>query len=181
MCGTMTNTILERRSIRAYKDKKIPKPMLEQVLEYGFAAPSARNMQPWHVSVVEDADIIGSMNQGVIDVLSKDPNMNARVSAPGFNTFHGAQQLLLVSADKANSWAKADCGMLTQNLLLAAHEMGLGTCVVGFVMSYLGSAEGKSCVDKLVPEGFEPFYAITIGFPAEHPEAKPRENKSSWF
>ena len=181
MCGNITNTILERRSIRAYKDKKVPKQMLEQLLEYGFSAPSARNLQPWHVTVIENPDTIDALNKGVVNVLSQNPEMKERVSAPDFNTFHKAPQLLLISADKSNNWAKIDCGMLTQNLLLAAHDMGLGTCVIGFVMTYLSAPEGKAMVDQLVPEGYEPLYAITLGFPTEHPPARPREMKVSWM
>lgn len=169
MTNEVITAILERRSIRSYESRPVEAEAVEAIMNAAVNSPSARNLQPWHFTVISDRALIDEMEQGVSRIMN-DPDRHI---------FYGAPTVILVSGDSANRWAKMDCGMATQTLLLAAHSLGLGTCVIGFVMQYLGSPEAADTLKKLnLPQGYEPLYAITLGHPAgEQPAARPREMK----
>lgn len=103
-----------RRSIRKYENRMIPEDMIAQILKAAMSAPSAGNEQPWHFVVITDRDILEKI--------------------PGFHPYAGmtreAPLAIAVCADlklekHRGNWI-SDCAAATQNLLLAAHALGLG-------------------------------------------------------
>jgi nitroreductase len=141
-----------RRSIRKFTDKPIGKETLEVLLDAARWAPTASNQQRWRFVVVTSP----SMKQLVIKFA---PGIFAMPSAfivicvekkPGTNPVFEATYL-------------ADCSMAAQNIMLAAHEMGIGTCVA---LSY-----AKVAIREILdlPEGIEPMLVLTLGYPAEDP------------
>ena len=71
---------------------------------------------------------------------------------------------------------KFDCGLLSENIMLAAHAMGLGTCCLGSPIGFMKSDLATDYRKRLdFSEGYELYYAIAIGYPDESPEAKPRD------
>jgi len=172
MTNEVISAILDRRSIRSYTDRPVEAEAVETILNAAVNSPSARNLQPWHFTVIRDKALMDEMEQGVGRIMN-DPDRRI---------FYDAPMIILVSGDTANRWAKMDCGMATQTILLAAHSLGLGTCVIGFVMQYLDSPEAADTLKKLnLPEGYAPLYAITLGYPAVSPEARPREMKADFI
>ncbi len=172
----MENQVMEaiygRRSVRRYQDRDVEKEKLQMILDAAFHGPSARNLQPWHFTVIEDRALMDELEEGVRKA-EKNPQMRV---------FHGAPVVIMVSGHTENHWNQIDCGLATENLLLAAHSLGLGTCVVGFVMRYLNQPYAAETLEKLrLPEGFNPLYAITVGYPDEEPAARPREKKDNWL
>jgi len=171
-------TILNRRSIRAYKPEQIKKEELEQIITCAINAPSALNKQPWQVTVVQNPELLKEINDGFIQ-FAKNQQMQGNASRsqePGFSVFHGAPTVIVVSNDVSNSFSQVDCGLLGQNILLSAESLGIGTCVVGGVVGFLATSEGENIVSKLaLPEGYKPLYTITVGYKDQQPEAKPRE------
>lgn len=173
MNNEVLKAILDRRSIRSYTDQPVEQEKLDAVLQAAINSPSARNLQPWHFTVIQDKAMMDELEEGVAKI-ANDPSRK--------HIFYGAPMIILVSADSSSRWAKMDCGMATQNILLAAHSLGLGSCVIGFVMMYLGSPEAETTLKKLnLPEGYEPLYAITLGYPNVEPDARPREMKVSYL
>lgn len=172
----MQNPVMEaiygRRSVRRYQSRRVEKEKIQLVLDAAFHAPSARNLQPWHFTVIEDPALIAELEEGVRRV----------ENSPQMRVFHGAPAVIMVSGHGENHWNQIDCGLATENLLLAAHSLGLGTCMVGFVMRYLNQPEASGTLEKLrLPEGFSPLYAVAIGYPDEDPAARPREKKETWL
>ena len=163
MTNEVIKAILDRRSIRSYTDAPVETDKLETIIHAAINSPSARNLQPWQFTVIRNQALIAELDRGE-------------------NIFYGAPAIIMISADSASRWAKMDAGMATQTILLAAHSLGLGTCVIGRVMGYLDTPEAAETLAKLhLPEGYAPLYAITVGYPAVEPEARPRELKAEYI
>lgn len=164
-------TIMERRSIRKYKDQPVEREKLQQVVECGINAPSGMNKQPWQVRVVDNADYIN----GITEAFKK---VNAKMAEdPSFkNMFRNAPAVIFIASPKDGS-GQLDCGLLGENMILAAQSMGLGTCCLGGPIRFMkDDASAKPYLDKLnIPEDYELLYAIGIGYPDEAPDAKPRD------
>ena len=169
---TLKEALYGRRSVRRYEDRPVEDEKLREILDAAQHAPSARNLQPWHLTVIRDAALIGELEEGV----------RRAENNPDMKIFYGAPAVVLVSGNAANHWNEIDCGLCTENLVLAAYGAGLGTCIVGYVMRYLNDPSAKETLEKLrLPEGFAPLYAVAIGYPADAPAARPREDKTTWL
>lgn len=167
----MNNPVLEaiyaRRSVRKYLDTPVEKETLALLADAAVHGPSARNLQPWHLTVITDRDLIREIEEGV----------RTAMNAPGMGVLYDAPAIFMVSGDSTNRWNNIDCGLATENLLLAAQSLGLGTCVIGFVQRYLNTEAAAGTLEKLhLPEGYTPLFAVTVGYPAETPAARPRQN-----
>jgi nitroreductase len=176
--NAVVENIMSRRSIRSYKPEQVSDRELDIIMECAINAPSALNRQTWEIRVIQDTDLIKELNAGFVQ-FSKDRNMQgsaSRSQEPGFSVFHGAPTVIIVAADES-AYSPVDCGLLGQNILLAAESMNIGTCVVGGIIGYLQTDEAKnSVIPKLkLSEGFTPLYSITMGYKNEAPAAKPRD------
>jgi nitroreductase len=146
-----------RRSIRQFSDKPVEREELGRLLEAARWAPSGGNLQKWRFVVVtspSQRELVKKFAPGIFAV----PTAFIVVCAE-------------VEAD-ANEWKQrlylADCSIASQNIMLAAYEMGIGTCVA---LSY-----AKSAISEILelPENVEPMLVVTLGYPAEDPEPPPR-------
>ncbi|GHT65043.1 NADH dehydrogenase [Spirochaetia bacterium] len=165
MDNPVLTAIAERRSIRAYKDDKVTKEQFDILLRAAEEAPSARNSQPWHFSVVQNPAILAEINAEACRNLNREGDI-----------FHGASAAIFLSCDAASRWARLDCGIATQTIALAAHSIGLGTVILGLPDAAFTGARGDY-FNKLLkfPAGYSFAVAIAIGFPAATKEAHPVE------
>ena len=176
----VTKTILERRSIRAYKPEQITEEELETVLECGINAPSGANRQQWFVSVMQDRAFLDEISEKLYAwriANAKSEEEIAQINSRPKSADFGAPTVLWCAYPAADG--PANLGFLAENMVLTAASIGLGTCFLGGIMAYLkGTEEGKELVSRMkLPEGYELAYGLTLGYPAESPEAKPREKK----
>ena len=167
--------ILNRRSIRAYKEEQIKPEQLDVILNCGIQAPSARNLQPWAVRVIQSKEILAELNKGNIDFMSLE-NSDKNKHHNEYNAFFGAPTFILIAGDTTNVYAHNDCGMLAQNMLLAAESMNIGSCVLGGIIQYLNSPQANDFRKQLqLPDNYELFIGIVFGYKNEFPKAKPRD------
>lgn len=148
--------IHKRRSIRKFTDKPIAKEDLQTLLKAAMMAPTARNAQEWEFLVVTDKDTLKKI---------------AEVH-PYASMLPGAQAAILVfgNMDKElipGYWV-GDCGAATQNILLAATELGIGSVWLG-VQAVQERAEELNKVFTF-PANIKPFNIIALGYPAEDKE-----------
>lgn len=164
--------MLTRRSIRRYEDKAVPRDKLERIIEAGTYAATAMNKQSPIIIAVTD--------KAVRDRLSV---MNAKVMGADTDPFYGAPVVLVVLADKENPNRVYDGSLVMGNLMLAAHDEGLGSCWIHRAKQEFETPEGKELLAKLGIEGeYEGIGHCIIGYAAEEPEAKPRkENYVYWI
>ena len=168
-------TILTRRSIRAYKDQAVPKELLGQVVECGVWAPNAINAQQWEVRVVMSEEWINSATAAAKEAAKGTPN-EAQFNDPTFkNLFRNAPAVIFIG-HKPGAYTPVDCGLMAGNMMLAAKSLGLGTvCMASPVRTFLMTEAGASHLTSLgFSEGYEPLICIGIGYPDEEPAAKPR-------
>lgn len=145
--------IRSRRSVRNYLGKPLPPELIEELLRAAMSAPSAGNQQPWQFLVINDRRILDS----IIGV-----NPNARMCKE-------AQAAILVCGDIAKEkypgfWVQ-DCSAATQNILLAAHELGLGAVWTG-IHPIPERVDGFRQLFKL-PDDIIPLCLVPLGFPTK--------------
>ena len=124
--------IRTRRSIRKYKSDPVPEELLEQVLEAGTWAPTGRNNQAPTIIAITDKE--------QRDRLMK---LNASVMGAQNDPFYGAPVVLLVVVDKSCVTYENDGELVIQNLMLAAHDLGLASCYIWRAKQELETEEGK--------------------------------------
>ena len=154
--------ILTRRSIRKYSGDVIPSAYFEIMLKAAMHAPTARNPQPWHFVIVTDRKLLHSL---------------AEVS-PSWKMLAEAACAIVVCGDlnleDAESFIIQDCSASTQNILLAAHELGLGSVWLGVHPREDRLIPLKNILQ--IPEHIIPVSMISIGKPDETREMPDRYN-----
>jgi nitroreductase len=143
--------IKERRSIREYESKAVSEEKVKQILEAGRWAPSANNSQPWKFIVVRDEKIRKEL---------------AQVATYGRFLAQAPVAIAVVMDPQASNHPVEDGAAATQNMLLAAHALGLGTCWIGAYGS--GYEEGAKKV-LAIPGDKRLLALISLGYPAESP------------
>ncbi len=162
--------LLKRRSVRQFTGELISKEIVKELLEAAMAAPSARNLNPWHFTVFN-----GDFCQEVVPALS-----NGKVLV-------NANNGILVCTDVENacggelSYAIQDCSAAIQNILLAASMKGLGTCWMGV---HPRTQRVEKCIELFsLPKTLTPIAVISIGVPKVTAEPRTRysEEKVEWL
>lgn len=158
--------IKERRSVKSYKPDAVPAELLDAILEAGTYAPTGRNMQSPIIIAVTD--------KAVRDRLAR---LNAEVMGMDGDPFYGAPAVLVVLADRSRSTYLYDGSLVMENLMLAAHSLGLGSCWIHRAKEVFDSPEGKEILASLGVEGdFEGIGNCIVGYPDKAPaERKPRK------
>lgn len=155
--------IKTRRSIRKYEKRPVPEELLEKILEAGRWAPSASNAQPWNFIVLRDEGIRREL---------------ARVSTYGKFLAEAPLGIAVVIDPQASTHPVADGAIATQNMLLAAHALGLGACYIG---SYGSVYEEKAKKILGIPENKRLLSLISVGFPAESRKSSREELREIVF
>ena len=170
MSETM-NKMLTRRSVRRYQDKAVPKEMIERIVKAGtYAATGMGRQSPIIIAVTDKA---------VRDELSA---LNAKIMGADMDPFYGAPAVLIVLADKNVPTYVYDGSLVMGNLMLAAHDEGLGSCWIHRAREEFSMPEGKALLQKLGITGdYEGIGHCILGYAAEEPQAHPRkENYVYW-
>lgn len=147
---TVKAAIYGRCLVRAYAPEQIDQPTLHALLAAAVRAPTAMHGEPWQFVIVQDPDRLKRLSDRVKELISAeaehlhlDQRSLDRFTQAGFNVFYDATTLLVICAKTAGHFAQADCWLAAENLMLAAHAMGLGTCVIGLAASALNLPEVK--------------------------------------
>lgn len=166
------NTIMSRHSVRKYKDTPVEREKLQEIVKCGVNAPNGMNAQPWIVRVVDSKEYI----DGVTEVYKK-ANPEQVAKDPDFkNMFRNAPAFIAIASPNDGS-GQIDCGLMGENMMIAAQAMGLGTCALGGPVHFLlNNEEAKPYVEKLeIPSDYRLLYMIAVGYPDETPDPKPRD------
>ena len=160
--------ILTRRSVRRFRPDPVPEELLDQIIEAGLYAPSAKNHQSSVILAITDPALIARMSE-VNRVIWGKPE--------GTDPFFGAPAVLVV-LDRSD-WRNRvyDGSLVMANLMLAAHALGLGSCWVHRAKEEFELPEFKELVASLGLEGeFEGIGHCVLGWSAEDKkEALPRK------
>lgn len=150
------NAIYGRKSVRKFTDKTIEKEKVEALLKAGMSAPSARNKQPWDFIVVDDEHVLHELG---------DRLPYAKMLLHGKLAIVVCGNINKALEDEEKQYWIQDCSAATQNILLAAHSLGLGAV---WTAAYPAKNRVKTVCDILdLPEKVIPLNVIPIGYPDE--------------
>lgn len=166
--NAVIENIMSRRSIRAYKPCTVARDTMQTILECGINAPSGMNRQSWEVRVVDNPE---TMAEIIRLMAACNPDVD-----PGAikGCFRGAPVMVFIANDPAYDFSVIDCGLLSENIMLSGWSLGVGSVCLGSPVRFLRNA--PEALAKLgFSEGYTPVICIGMGYPAESPEAKPRD------
>ncbi len=138
-------SIKGRRSIRKYKDKEVPKDILEELIDCARLAPSARNAQPWEFIVITEKETLKKLGEVI--------------STGSF--VEDAAVCIVICGNLVNHHLIEDGSAATENILVAAHSLGLGACwVAGYNRTYNNKVKeilgipGDKALVSFIPIGY---------------------------
>ena len=172
----MTSTredLKTRRSCRSYEPRQIAEEELRQVLEAGTYAPTGMGEQSPVIVAVQDPDTIEQLRR-----------MNAAImGAPEADPFYGAPTVLIVLASRSRPTYLYDGSCVMDNLLNAAHAVGLGSCWVHRAKEEFDSDEGKALLKQWGIQGdYEGIGHCILGYRADAlPEPAPRKDNYVYY
>lgn len=176
--NAVIETMMARRSIRKYLPHAVGRDTMQVILNCGINAPNGQNKQSWEIRVVDNPDFIN----GVTEVFKqKNPKM---AEDPNFkNMFRNAPTVVFIANDLSYDCSQIDCGLLGENMILAAQSMGIGSCCLASPTRFMNDTpEAVEYLNKLdFPEGYQLLYCIAFGYPDETPDAKPRKAEKIRF
>lgn len=149
----------KRYSVRKYQDKKVEEEKLDKILQAAHVAPTAANLQPIHLIVVQDKEGLVTLRKGV--------------------NFFGAPLAIIVCADHDKAWVRPfdhkqttdiDAAILTDHMMLQATELGLGSVWICYFKPDIIRKEFN------LPDNLEPINVLAIGYSDEKPQDMERHN-----
>jgi nitroreductase len=173
--------IYNRRSVRAYTDQPVDKTTIEALIKAATHAPSSMNEQPWAFAVIQNPTQLAAWSDRIKAYVLKhlkpgSPLAKYRdmISSSDYHIFHRAGTLIVICARLDAHNGEEDCSLASQNLMLAACSMGLGTCPIGFARPWLSQARVKRSLG--IPDEYVPVFPVVVGYPSgETPPVQRRE------
>ena len=189
---TVLAAIRGRRSVRNFRPTRMGKETILRLLDAAVHAPTAVHEEPWQFAIVQDRDVLKRLSDRAkrlsLDQFSggaavpypeaMPASLHAlvdRLSDPDFNVFYDAGTLIVIGARPLGPFVTADCWLAAENLMLAAHALGLGTCCIGFALAALNTPESKA--ELRLPADTTAVAAIIVGEPAEATAPAPTERR----
>lgn len=175
------NVIMSRRSIRNYKQIPVSRDTMQVILKAGINAPNGQNRQSWEIRVVDNPDTMSEIKTAMSAA-------NPDVPMAG-DSFRNAPVMAFIAADTSYDFSLLDCGMLSENMVLSAWSMGVGSICLGSPVRFLDGSESirsnpeiRKVMDKLdFSEGYQLVLCVGFGYPLESPDAKPRDESKFRF
>ncbi len=167
--NAVIENIMSRRSIRQYKEGPVARDTMQVILECGINAPNAINKQSWEVRVVDDPAVMDEL-QGYM-LAAAPSNMKPEMVK---GCFRGAPTMVIIANDVNFRFSPVDCGLLSENIMLSAWSIGVGSVCLGSPVDFIKNSP-EAMARLGFSEGYEPIICIGLGYPAESPEAKPRD------
>jgi len=167
---TISETISNRRSIRAYLDAPVSTEDLEKIVEAGRWAPNAG---PYAISVVRNPEIRQAINDRAHQAMLNSPVefLRQRAALPGYQPLYSAPVLILLSGPANAPFVAINTAMAAENMILQATALGLGSCLLLSPNSALNGADNADLAGKAgIPEGNALQCAVIVGHAA--PENK---------
>ena len=152
--------LMERRSIREFTERPVPKTLLEVILQTGIHAPSGHNMQTWRFTVLQQQEKIQQLKEITAKVAK-----SKKVYFYGFNT---PATLIIVSNDRRSHFKDVDSACAAENMMLAAHSLGLGSVWINALSTICDEPDIRKLLDSYeIPPQHTVIAALAMGWPKE--------------
>jgi len=171
MKNPIIDVILLRRSVREFTDKQVEDEKVKWIVECGINAPSARNKQNWHFTVISHKETIETIHRLTVEGMDRlglkhDPDAHVFFHAP----------LIIVMSSIIEGFSEMNCGCAIENMAIAAKSLGLDSCIVGTTRFMYHQANAVD-INRLlkIPEGYEHDAVLCIGYASgPNPDPRPR-------
>jgi len=183
------NDIIEiiktRRCVREYKEDVVSDGDIQFLIDCARYAPTGFNMQPWSFLVIKNKDVLHKLSESgkksMIPILEPMKNTSKKASdfliflkTKGTNMFYGAPVLVIILGNKNSPMVDFDCAMAAQNMMLAAHSKGIGSCWIGGLLPAL--MDEKLLKELEAPNGYKAVAPLIFGYPKGRTEM-PEKNE----
>ncbi|MBU0629065.1 MAG: nitroreductase family protein [Nanoarchaeota archaeon] len=192
------DNIKQRRSIRRYTEKQVPRDIINECINSAIYAPSSHNRQPWDFTIITNKKLINELSDSIRawyksiaqlslplsfikEVRKSAEEMMKRVKSEKDLFFYQAPCIVITHAPNKRFFAQ-DCSCAAQNLMLAARSLEVGSCWIGFADIVFN--KNNNIKKKLnIPNSHSIMATIALGYPEKFPEsALPRrEPKKVWI
>lgn len=149
----VNEAITRRKTTRNFLDKKLSDEQIQLILEAGLKAPTATNKQEIHFTVINNKEILNTL----------DEKMNVEGKRRPSSFYYNAPTFIVLSGPKDFYFSKIDAGIAVENMVLAAEELGLGTCIIGCLYKIFEEDEKLNELLKF-KEGDEHLICLAIGY-----------------
>lgn len=186
--SAVLENILTRRSVRSFQDREIPKEDFQQILTAGSYAPTGMGLQSWQFTATQNPSVMAEINEALRQALLATPilpdtypylaSLIKKAVDPECNFLYHAPAYVLVSNVKDNRNAIPDCALAIGNMMLAAHDLGIGSCWLNQLPGMTHQPVIRALMDRLdIPEDHLIFGSVVLGYPAKDPKpAAPRKD-----
>ena len=146
--------IRHRRAVRDYTAEPVSAGMIHQLIASASWAPSAMNEQPCHFTVITDQDLLNEISARAkawllknIAAMPRSALFKDLLKDEEFHLLYHAPALIVISAPAQGQWVVEDCALAAQNMMLAATDLGLGSCWIGFAQGWLNTPEARDLLN----------------------------------
>ena len=184
----MLDFIYRRRSVRSYLPDEVGEPAIRALLDAAVHAPTAMHLEPWAFVVVQDRVVLERLSDRAKVMMRAEATAHrdllrapgatpggrhlAMLDDPDFNIFYDVGALIVICGKRLGSFVTADCWLATENLMLAACALGLGSCCIGLALPALHVPEVKS--ELGIPADTDAVAAVIVGVPRGETPPVPR-------
>jgi len=184
----LMDAIYHRRAVRSYTDRAVEPATVMELLRAAVQAPSGPNQQPWEFGVFQGRKRLEDFSERAKHYLlqSLPPFFEACPEIETYaehthDIFHGAGTLIVIYAVDSRNHNAQDCCLAAQNLMLAAHGLGLGTCPIAHARRWLNLPEVK--IELGIAQDLIAVFSVVVGYTAVKPPDPPRREPEvvSWF
>jgi nitroreductase len=179
----VTEAIHARRAVREYVPGPLSESIVRDLIDAAVQAPTGMLLEPWSFVVVQDQELLKKISDRAIEIIQEhgiSPELQAMFARPEWNIFYNAGTLIIICAKPIGEHPDWDCCLAAENLMLAARDLGLGSCVIGFSWSALKQPDIKSLLG--IPEAYQAIMPIIVGHPKQFPPSTGRKSPEilSW-
>lgn len=175
--------IKTRVSVREYQNVPVPDELIKEIIDAGIHAPSGFDSEPWFFVVIQNEEMMKRMSDHckpqLLSNLEDATNGEAvhfkkNLAKEDFNIFYEAPALVIVLGSSEGFTADYDCCLCAENMMLAAHAMGIGSCWIGAACLIQDNIE---LLDELgIPDGYRVIAPIVFGYAKEDQPVTPRKD-----
>lgn len=185
--------MLTRRSIRLYKPEQVREEELGLILKAAAHAPSGGNSQLWRFTAVQNTEALKTLNELVRECFAalevdaktyKSKVSGKKASAnPNYSFYYNAPTLIIATNDRDFPNAMADCAAAIENMLLAAHSLGLGSCWINQITWFGNESKVREALKGLgIPDNHIVCGSVALGYNAgKEPKELPRKENTIHF
>lgn len=166
--------MLSRRSIREYKEDPVPKEIIEKIVKVGTFAATGMGKQSPIMLVITKKEAISQLSEMIRKAKGKEE---------GFDPLYGAPAVIVVLADRNISTHVYDGSLVMGNIMLAAHELGIGSCWIHQAKEVFTTKEGVEFLEKFGIKGdYEGIGSCILGYAkGDIPKAEPRKDSYVYY